>query len=171
TLAVSRPGRCRVESRRHHRRHAPRPPRRHVHAQGQGAECRALDLRRHDRPQHPGARRRRQRPGRTEPAVPALRPGSEVPMTKTLVLLLALAATGPRAQTVCTPIQTPPGTILRDARGVPHIFASSLDDLIFTNGYVEAQDRLFEMEIFRRAGRGTLSAVLGASFLEMDEAT
>ena len=72
------------------------------------------------------------------------------------------------AQTVCTPTDTPPATVLRDRYGVPHIFASNLDDLSFTNGYVEAQDRLFEMEIFRRAGEGTLSAVLGASFLEMD---
>ena len=72
------------------------------------------------------------------------------------------------AQTVCTPTDTPPATVLRDRYGVPHIFAGSIDDLSFTNGYVEAQDRLFEMEIFRRAGEGTLSAVLGASFLEMD---
>ena len=53
---------------------------------------------------------------------------------------------------------------------MPHVFASNLDDLFFTNGYVEAQDRLFEMEILRRAGKGTLSEVLGASFLEMDVA-
>jgi acyl-homoserine lactone acylase PvdQ len=90
---------------------------------------------------------------------------------KTVVLgimaVLAGAALAP-AQTVCTPLDTPPGQILRDARGVPHIFANSLDDLLFANGYVEAQDRLFEMEIFRRAGKGTLSAVLGSSFLEMD---
>ena len=72
------------------------------------------------------------------------------------------------AQTVCTPTDTPPATVLRDRYGVPHIFAGNIDDLSFTNGYVEAQDRLFEMEIFRRAGEGTLSAVLGASFLEMD---
>ena len=83
-------------------------------------------------------------------------------------LTLVAAVATARAQTVCTPLDTPPGTVLRDAHGVPHIFASSFDDLLFTNGYVEAQDRLFEMEIFRRAGRGTLSAVLGASFLEMD---
>ncbi len=81
----------------------------------------------------------------------------------------AVAIAGPAvAQTTCTPLDQPPATVLRDAHGVPHIFASSMDDLLVTNGYVEAQDRLFEMEIFRRAGRGTLSAVLGSSFLEMD---
>src|SRR4029077_2309811 len=88
-----------------------------------------------------------------------------------LALGIALASAPAVAQTTCTPLDTPPGTILRDAHGVPHIFANSMDDLLVANGYVEAQDRLFEMEIFRRAGRGTLSAVLGASFLEMDSAT
>ena len=87
------------------------------------------------------------------------------------IALLAGASAPAWAQTVCTPFDQPPGTVLRDAHGVPHIFAGSLDDLSFTNGYVEAQDRLFEMEIFRRAGKGTLSEVLGASFLEMDSAT
>ena len=87
----------------------------------------------------------------------------------TIGLALLVAASAPAlAQTVCTPFDQPPGTVLRDAHGVPHIFASSLDDLSFTNGYVEAQDRLFEMEILRRAGKGTLSEVLGASQLEMD---
>src|SRR5207253_4393182 len=87
-----------------------------------------------------------------------------------IALGLALAGTPVLAQTVCTPTDTPPATVLRDRYGVPHIFASNIDDLSFTNGYVEAQDRLFEMEIFRRAGEGTLSAVLGSSFLEMDAA-
>src|SRR5438552_3743317 len=116
-----------------------------------------------------------QRPGGPESALPAARPGSEVSMSNRnwrailAGVATAIAAAGSAgAQTVCTPTDTPPATVLRDRYGVPHIFASNLDDLSFTNGYVEAQDRLFEMEIFRRAGEGTLSAVLGASFLEMD---
>src|SRR5437879_3082386 len=90
---------------------------------------------------------------------------------KQSIAALALVVTASAAafgQTVCNPLAPLPATVLRDAYGVPHIFASNIDDLSFTNGYVEAQDRLFEMEIFRRAGEGTLSAVLGASFLEMD---
>ncbi len=82
-------------------------------------------------------------------------------------IIIAVAAPL-RAQTTCTPLDQPPGTVLRDHYGVPHIFANSMDDLLVTNGYVEAQDRLFEMEVFRRAGRGTLSEVLGAGQLEMD---
>src|SRR5437879_4016612 len=90
---------------------------------------------------------------------------------KQSIAALALVVTASAAafgQTVCNPLAPLPATVLRDAHGVPHVFASNLDDLFFTNGYVEAQDRLFEMEILRRAGKGTLSAVLGASFLEMD---
>jgi len=64
-----------------------------------------------------------------------------------------------------------PATVVRDAHDVPHIFAMNLDDLNYTNGYVQAQDRLFEMEILRRAGKGTLSEVLGSAYLEMDVAT
>ncbi|TMA50327.1 MAG: penicillin acylase family protein, partial [Deltaproteobacteria bacterium] len=92
------------------------------------------------------------------------------PLSPGLALLVAVSAPV-FAQTVCTPFDQPPATVLRDARGVPHVFASNLDDLYFTNGYVEAQDRLFEMEILRRAGKGTLAEVLGASFLEMDVAS
>src|SRR5437867_9535375 len=49
----------------------------------------------------------------------------------------------------CTPLDQPPGTVMRDARGVPHIFASSMDDLLVTNGYVEAQDRLLDRKSTR----------------------
>src|SRR3989449_10882967 len=85
------------------------------------------------------------------------------------ILVLLIAGTRAPAQ-LCNPLAPLPATVLRDAHGVPHIFALNLDDLFFTNGYVEAQDRLFEMEILRRAGKGTLAEVLGASFLEMDVA-
>ena len=84
-------------------------------------------------------------------------------------LALVVTASAPAfGQTLCNPLAPLPATVLRDAHGVPHIFASNLDDLFFTNGYVEAQDRLFEMEILRRAGKGTLSEVLGAAYLDMD---
>jgi acyl-homoserine lactone acylase PvdQ len=82
-----------------------------------------------------------------------------------LCLLLGRAPAGAQ---LCNPLAPLPGTVLRDAAGVPHVFASNLDDLAFVNGYVEAQDRMFEMEILRRAGKGRLSEVLGASQLDMD---
>lgn len=92
-------------------------------------------------------------------------------MRTTLLVALLLAAAPARAQTICNPLDPLPGTVLRDAYGVPHVFAANVDDLTFLNGYVQAQDRLFEMEVLRRAGKGTLSEVLGAAYLEMDIAT
>ena len=44
--------------------------------------------------------------------------------------------------------------VLRDKWGVPHIYASTSYDLFFAQGFVEAQDRLFQMELNRRTARG-----------------
>src|ERR1700722_2122042 len=56
-----------------------------------------------------------------------------------------------------------------DARGVPHIHAASIDDALFTQGYVTAQDRLWQMEGLRRYSAGDLAEVIGPSALESDE--
>jgi penicillin amidase len=61
-----------------------------------------------------------------------------------------------------------PVTVQRDARGVPHIRATSMDDLIFAQGYVTAQDRLWQMDLLRRHAAGQLAAILGRSMLEHD---
>src|SRR3954467_11675327 len=47
-----------------------------------------------------------------------------------------------------------PVQVIRDAHGMPHITAQNLDDLFFTQGFVTAQDRLWQMDINRRFGRG-----------------
>ncbi len=63
-------------------------------------------------------------------------------------------------------------TILRDRWGVPHIFESgrgASDRSAYANGYAQAEDRLFEMDILRRAGSGRLAEALGPSYLLMDE--
>src|SRR5882724_1613765 len=62
-----------------------------------------------------------------------------------------------------------PVTVIRDAQGVPHISAASLDDLLFAQGYVTAQDRLWQMDMGRRFGRGELSEVIGESTLKLDK--
>jgi penicillin amidase len=59
-------------------------------------------------------------------------------------------------------------TIRRDAHGVPHIAATSQDDLFFAQGYVTAQDRLWQMDMFRRYANGELAEVLGSSYVEHD---
>jgi penicillin amidase len=58
--------------------------------------------------------------------------------------------------------------VLRDEWGVPHIYAQNEHDLFLAQGYVHAQDRLWQMEMNRRIGSGTLSAILGQSTLSID---
>ncbi|MFQ6101502.1 MAG: penicillin acylase family protein [Anaerolineae bacterium] len=59
-------------------------------------------------------------------------------------------------------------TVIRDSWGIPHIYASNSHDLFFTQGYVHAQDRFWQMEFWRRIGSGRLSEILGDSALEND---
>jgi penicillin amidase len=59
--------------------------------------------------------------------------------------------------------------IVRDDFGVPHVYAESERGLFFGNGYAVAQDRLFQMEKYRRAARGTAAEALGASALNADK--
>ncbi|MBS1798571.1 MAG: penicillin acylase family protein [Acidobacteria bacterium] len=59
-------------------------------------------------------------------------------------------------------------TVQRDARGVPHIHAATLDDLVFAQGFTTAQDRLFQMDLMRRHAAGELAEVLGPSLLQHD---
>jgi len=58
--------------------------------------------------------------------------------------------------------------ILRDVRGVPHVYASTDADGWFGIGYAHAQDRLWQMDIQYRAAAGRLSEVLGADFVSTD---
>src|SRR2546422_2136546 len=58
--------------------------------------------------------------------------------------------------------------ILFDRWGVPHIYAKNSDDLYFAQGYVIAQDRLWQLEWWRRQREGRLSEVLGPSAFERD---
>jgi len=61
-----------------------------------------------------------------------------------------------------------PVTVTRDGHGVPTIDAATLDDLFFAQGYVTAQDRLWQMDMMRRYGSGELSEVLGEDTLKVD---
>ncbi len=58
--------------------------------------------------------------------------------------------------------------ILRDRWGVAHIYAQTVSDLFFAQGYVAAQDRLYQIEIWRRTGAGELAEVLGEEYLDRD---
>jgi penicillin amidase len=61
-----------------------------------------------------------------------------------------------------------PVEIVRDAEGVPHIFAKSERDGAFALGYAHAQDRLWQMEFQRRVGMGRLSEILGPPTINVD---
>jgi penicillin amidase len=58
--------------------------------------------------------------------------------------------------------------VLRDAHGVPHLRAQSLADVFFAQGYVTAQDRLWQMDLSRRHAEGQLSEVFGDRTLRYD---
>jgi len=61
-----------------------------------------------------------------------------------------------------------PVTVVRDQHGVPSIAAQSLDDLFLAQGYVTAQDRLWQMDMMRRYAAGELAAALGPRYVELD---
>ena len=62
-----------------------------------------------------------------------------------------------------------PVTILRDARGIPHIRAHNEHDLFFSEGYAQASDRLFQLDVYRRLVAGRLSEIFGSAALASDE--
>ena len=61
-----------------------------------------------------------------------------------------------------------PVTVRRDEHGVPHIDAASLDDMFVAQGYVTAQDRLWQMDLYRRNADGELAEILGPSLVKRD---
>jgi penicillin G amidase len=63
-----------------------------------------------------------------------------------------------------------PAEILVDHWGVPHIYASSTDDVFFAQGFNAARDRLWQIDLWRRRGLGLLSEVFGPAHLERDRA-
>lgn len=61
-----------------------------------------------------------------------------------------------------------PVEVLRDKWGVPHIYAKNADDLFFAQGFVAAQDRLFQLDLWRRLAVGEMAEVLGPDAIEAD---
>jgi penicillin amidase len=60
-------------------------------------------------------------------------------------------------------------SVQRDVHGVPHIHAGSLDDLVFAQAFVTAEDRLFQMDTLRRHAAGELAEILGAALIPHDK--
>jgi len=59
--------------------------------------------------------------------------------------------------------------VIRDEWGIPHIYATYDEDLSFVQGYLQAQDRYFQMDMWRRQVRGKISEILGSSALNQDK--
>ena len=73
--------------------------------------------------------------------------------------------------TIAIAALTSPVRILRDSLGVPHIYASNAHDLFVAQGFVQAEDRLFQIDLWKRSSQGRLSQVLGPNFIERDAMT
>jgi penicillin amidase len=58
--------------------------------------------------------------------------------------------------------------VIRDRWGIPHIYAKTVDDLFMAQGFVMAQDRLWQMEMWRRQAEGRMAEVLGPQAVERD---
>lgn len=91
-----------------------------------------------------------------------------------LVVVAALLVVQRRSYPDTSGAQTVPGlkaevTVYRDEFGIPHIYASSLEDLLFAQGYVHAQDRFWQMEWWRHIGQGRISEIAGESTLDNDK--
>jgi acyl-homoserine lactone acylase PvdQ len=71
--------------------------------------------------------------------------------------------------TIHTPGLAAPVTVTRNEQGVPSIHATSLNDLLFAQGYTTAQDRLWQMDALRRHASGELAEILGPSLLDHDK--
>lgn len=113
-------------------------------------------------------------PQRRRPAASTSAPG---PAHHALVvrLLLAIAffsapahAAAQTADTISIDGVSRPVEILKDRWGVSHIYAESEEDLFFAQGWNAANDRLFQLEVWRRQATGTLAEVLGPRKLERD---
>ncbi|MBI3210492.1 MAG: penicillin acylase family protein [Candidatus Solibacter usitatus] len=93
------------------------------------------------------------------------------------VVLSAVAGVGwwfgirplPKSSGVIQLALSKPAEIARDAAGVPHIAAATMDDVVFLQGFVHAQDRLFQMDGLRRLAAGELSEVIGPATLDTDK--
>jgi penicillin amidase len=69
---------------------------------------------------------------------------------------------------IALPGLTAPVEVIRDRWGVPHIYAANTRDLFFAQGFVQAQDRLWQMEMYRRTYEGSLAEIMGPEYVRHD---
>ncbi|SOD92715.1 penicillin acylase family protein [Spirosoma fluviale] len=88
-----------------------------------------------------------------------------------LTILLPLCCQSQSSQTIRMSGLQQPVEIIRDRWGVNHIYAQNEHDLFFAQGYSAAQDRLFQLEIWRRQATGTVAELLGPQEVKRDIGT
>ncbi|MEZ0540871.1 penicillin acylase family protein [Fibrella arboris] len=88
-----------------------------------------------------------------------------------LILLFLLLTTTACTQNLRVTGLEQPVEVLRDQWGVNHIYAKNEHDLFFAQGYMAAQDRLFQFEMWRRQATGTVAELLGPQELKRDIGT
>lgn len=95
-----------------------------------------------------------------------------VPLGTLIGISLAQAGVNPPGQVKDAAVALPglqgPSRILRDVDGMPHIDAFNEHDALFLQGWVQAQDRLFQLDVLRRQASGTLAELLGSGALSSD---
>jgi penicillin amidase len=88
---------------------------------------------------------------------------------KRVLAALVLSVSLLPAASIRAPGLQKPVEILQDRWGVPHIYATTVHDLFFAQGYITATDRLFQIDLWRRVGSGKLAEVLGPAYIERDQ--
>lgn len=94
-------------------------------------------------------------------------------------MLFVLVVAGIAAWLLVLPLPKTSGTIRlpglkasveveRDSLGIPHLHAQSLEDLYLAQGYVAAQDRLWQLDLLRRVAKGEVAEIAGARALALD---
>ncbi|MEU4690940.1 penicillin acylase family protein [Actinoplanes sp. NPDC023714] len=89
-------------------------------------------------------------------------------MPKAHIALLATGALVAGLFSGAPPAAAAPASVTRDVNGVPHLRAGSQYDLFRLQGRVHAEDRMFQMDVSRRRGSGTLAELIGSSALPSD---
>ena len=95
-------------------------------------------------------------------------PASLFPLIKSVILLMSRLKLPKLDGEVRLPRLKKAVEIRRDKLGIPHIYAQSYDDLFFAQGFVHAQDRLFQLDFSRRIVAGQLSEILGEVSVPLD---
>ncbi len=85
-----------------------------------------------------------------------------------LAMLVAAAAQAVPTTTINLPGLSAPAVVIRDADGMPHVTAATERDALFIQGWLQANDRLFQIDVLRRTASGTLAELLGSDALPSD---